>query len=81
MKKRTALRLLLAGFALVAALGSAPAGAADACVGYDVNTPVASPDDEVCQPTPLPHQLTDTECGGVPPLNVSFCVWVKVPRL
>lgn len=69
--------LLLAAVIGSFVLPAASAEAKNACVWYDVHTPVFSGDDEKCWnvlPDDMNDHHTPWNCPGVPPLGTSACV-------
>lgn len=71
---------LVLAFVGSACLSGPQAGATDLCVQTTLVTPVGTRSPGACVPTPLPEQATVTDCGGVPPVGVSVCVTLKIPR-
>jgi hypothetical protein len=72
--------MLLAAAPVLSAAGVASAGRD--CVTYSVSAPfLGTPHGTRCtanMPPPFTQAFTDSQCGGIPPANTSFCLTVTI---
>lgn len=72
--------MILAAAPIVAAF--APASAGRDCVSWTVTAPfIGTRQGTRCTanlPPPFTQPFTDSQCGGIPPANTSFCTTVTI---